>query len=110
MANAVTGTTGHEDVGVLGESIEQGGRQLVVAEDAVPLTEGEVGSDDRGGALVPGGEDVEEQLTTGLLEGHESGRDGARWPRFRGSVSPSRPPNRTCTLPRIRLSTSAPGS
>lgn len=33
------------------------------------------------------------------------GRDGARCRRCRRPVSPSRPPNRTCTLPRIRLST-----
>jgi hypothetical protein len=33
------------------------------------------------------------------------GRDGARCRRYRGSVSPPRPPNRTCTFPPIRLST-----
>ena len=58
--------------GVLGETVEESGGQLVVAEDAVPLAEGEVGRDDGGGALVPGGEDVEEQLAAGLLEGNEA--------------------------------------
>ena len=72
VANAVTGTAGHEDVGVLGEAIEEGGGELVVAEDAVPLAEGEVGRDDGGGALVTGGEDVEEQFAAGLLEGDEA--------------------------------------
>lgn len=38
----------------------------------VPLAEGEVGSDDGGPAFVPRGEDVEEQLSTGLFEGDES--------------------------------------
>jgi hypothetical protein len=33
------------------------------------------------------------------------GRAGARCRRCRRSVSPTRPPNRTCTFPRIRLST-----
>jgi hypothetical protein len=33
------------------------------------------------------------------------GRDGARCRRYRRSVSPPRPPNRTGTFPRIRLST-----
>jgi hypothetical protein len=33
------------------------------------------------------------------------GRDGARCGRYRRSVSPSRPPNRTCPFLGIRLST-----
>jgi hypothetical protein len=36
------------------------------------------------------------------------GRLGARLRSFGRSVSPSRPPNRTCALPRIRLSTGMP--
>lgn len=35
------------------------------------------------------------------------GRPGARCPDCSGSVSPGRPPNRTCAFPRIRLSTSS---
>ena len=33
------------------------------------------------------------------------GRAGARCRRYRWSVSPTRPPNRTCPFPSIRLST-----
>jgi hypothetical protein len=33
------------------------------------------------------------------------GRAGARCRRYRRSVSPTRPPNRTCPFPGIRLST-----
>jgi RNA-directed DNA polymerase len=41
-----------------------------------------------------------------LARGAEgSGRAGARYRRYRRPVSPTRPPNRTCTFPRIRLST-----
>jgi hypothetical protein len=36
---------------------------------------------------------------------YESGRAGARCRRCRRSVSPTRPPNRTCPFPSIRLST-----
>ena len=38
----------------------------------------------------------------------EFGRPGARFRPFGRSVSPSRLPNRTCTFPRIRLSTGMP--
>ena len=69
---AVTGSAGHEDIGVLGEPVEESGGELVVAEDAIPLAEGEIGRDDGGGALVTRGEDVEEQLAAGLLERDEA--------------------------------------
>jgi len=57
---------------MLGEPIEESGGELVVAEDAVPLAEGEVGCDDGGGPLVASREHVEEQLAAGLLEGDEA--------------------------------------
>jgi hypothetical protein len=41
---------------VLGEPVEPGGGELVVAEGAVPLAEGEVARDDGGGAFVTRGE------------------------------------------------------
>ena len=44
-----------------------------------------------------------------LKEGGEGlGRAGARCRRCRRSVSPTRPPNRTCPFPSIRLSTGHP--
>jgi hypothetical protein len=72
VGHAITGTACDEDIGVLPEAIEERGGELVVAEDTVPFAEGEIGRDDGGGALVTCGEDVEEQLAAGLLEGHEA--------------------------------------
>ena len=60
---------GLDDIAVVGQSIEQRGRHLGVAEHTRPFTEGEIGSDDDGGALVETADEVEEQLTTGLGEG-----------------------------------------
>jgi site-specific recombinase XerD len=47
---------------------------------------------------------IQRQLGHANLGVTSLGRDGARCRRCRRSVSPSRPPNRTCTFPRIRLS------
>ena len=57
---------------MVGEAIEQRRGQLLVAENADPLGEGEVGGDDGRAALVAVGEDVEEQLAAGAVEGHEA--------------------------------------
>jgi site-specific recombinase XerC len=48
---------------------------------------------------------IQRQLGHVNLGTTSQGRDGARCRRCRRSVSPTRPPNRTCTFPRIRLST-----
>ena len=47
---------------------------------------------------------IQRQLGYSNLGITSQGRDGARCQRCRRSVSPSRPPNWTCELPRIRLS------
>ena len=47
--------SGLDDIAVVGQSIEQRGRHLGVAEDARPFTEGEIGGDDDRGALVEAG-------------------------------------------------------
>ena len=57
---------------MVGEAVEQSGGQLLVAEDPDPFGEGEVGGDDGRAALVAVGEDVEEQLAAGAVEGHEA--------------------------------------
>ena len=54
---------------MVAEAVEQRGRELLVAEDLHPLAEGEVGGDDRRAPLVALGEQVEEQLAAGPLEG-----------------------------------------
>jgi hypothetical protein len=53
----------------MGESIEQRGGHLRIAEDARPFAEREVGRDDDRGALVEATDQVEQQLPAGLGEG-----------------------------------------
>jgi hypothetical protein len=53
----------------MGEPVEQRGRHLRVAEDARPLSEGEIGRNDDRGLLVETADEVEEELTAGLSEG-----------------------------------------
>jgi len=65
-------TAGYANVGVLSETVEKRGRQLVVTEDAVPFAEGQVRSDDGRGALVASREHDEEQFTASFLEGNKT--------------------------------------
>ena len=59
---------GLDDIAVMGETIEQSGRHLGVAEDGGPFTEGKVcGHDDRG-SLVEPTDEVEQELAPGLSE------------------------------------------
>jgi hypothetical protein len=53
----------------MGQSIEQRGRHLGVAEDARPLGESQVGRDDDRGALVKPADQMKQQLAAGLGEG-----------------------------------------
>ncbi len=57
---------------MVAETVEQRGGELLVAEDLDPLAEGEVGGDERRAPFVAVGEEVEEQLATGTVEGHEA--------------------------------------
>ena len=57
---------------MVGQAIEQGCGHLGVAEDGGPFAESEVGGDDDRGALVEPAHQVEQQLATGLGEGHEA--------------------------------------
>ena len=54
------------------EAVERRRGELLIAEDLHPLAEGEVGGDDRRAALVALGEEVEEELSAGAVEGHEA--------------------------------------
>ena len=60
---------GLDDVAVVGQSIEQRGGHLGVAEDARPFAEGEIRGDNDRGALVEPADEVEQELTAGLGEG-----------------------------------------
>ena len=56
---------GLDDLAMMGETVEQRGGHLGVAEDGWPFAEGEVGGDDDRGALVEPAHEVEEQLPAG---------------------------------------------
>ena len=58
-----------EDLAMMGETVEQRGGHLGVAEDGRPFAEGEVCGDDDRGALVEPAHQMEEQLPAGLGEG-----------------------------------------
>ena len=62
---------GGENVGVMAEAVEQGRGELLIAEYLDPLAEGEVGGHQGGAALIAVGEQVEEQLAAGAVEGNE---------------------------------------
>ena len=54
---------------MVAEAVEQRGGELLVAEDLHPLAEAQVGRHQGRAPLVTLGEDVEEQLTAGPIEG-----------------------------------------
>ena len=58
MPEAPALVAGFDDVAVMGESVEQRGGHLGVAEHAGPLRERQVGGDDHAGALVQLGQQV----------------------------------------------------
>jgi len=71
---------------MMSQTIQQRRRQLLVPKDLHPLPEVQVGGDGGGSRLVPIGEQVEEQLAPGPVEGHK--------PQFVDDeqVSPLQPP------------------
>ena len=60
-----------EDVDVMGQAIEQRAGQTLIAEDAGPLVERQVGDDDGGAALIALADQFEEERGAGLGEWHE---------------------------------------
>jgi hypothetical protein len=67
-----TVVAGLDDVAVVGQPVEQRSRHLGIAEHAGPFSEGEIGSDDDGGALVEAADEMEEQLAARLGKGQIS--------------------------------------
>lgn len=64
--------TGLDDVAVMGQPVEQRGGHLGVAEHAGPFSEGEIGGDDDGSALIEPANQMEEKLATRLSKGQIS--------------------------------------
>ena len=54
---------------MVGETIEQRGRHLRIAEDAWPFAEGEIGRNDDRRALIEPADEMEQELAAGLGEG-----------------------------------------
>ncbi len=86
------------------ETVDHGGGYHWVAEDFAPSSEGFVGGDDCRGPLVAGRDELEEEVGGFGFEGDVLGRGRDAWQVFACWFSRPRPPNRTCTFPRIRLS------
>ncbi len=60
-----------EDLGPLGEAIQDGMGHGIIMEHLVPLADDAVGGDHRGLPLVmPGRDYMEDQMTHGLAQGH----------------------------------------
>src|SRR6187397_2946575 len=68
VQEAVALIAGLDDVAVMRQPIEQGGRHLGVAEHARPLGEVQVCRDHYAGVLVEAAEQMEQQRSAGLAE------------------------------------------
>jgi hypothetical protein len=90
---------------VVDEAVDHGFDGDGVAEDLGPGGEALVGGHDEAALLVAGGDELEEQGGGVGVEGDVLGRGQDALRAFACRSSCPRPPNRTCTFPRIRLST-----
>jgi hypothetical protein len=69
VLHAVTLAFDDDGLGVVQEAVEErGGQCVVVIEDLWPLLVDAVGGDDRGAALVAMADDLEEQVSAGLVD------------------------------------------
>ena len=57
---------------MVGDAVEQGAGEALAGEDGGPFLEGQVRGDDCGAVFVAPAEDVEQQLASGLRQGHVS--------------------------------------
>src|SRR4051812_35916422 len=69
VAEPVAGAFEGQDVGVVNDAVDHRGGDGLVAEDAAPAAEGQVGGQDQRGVLVAAGHELEEQVGGVLLEG-----------------------------------------
>ena len=71
FAHAVGVAVGDHDVGVVQEPVEQADRGGVFGQEPAPRFEGPVAGDAQGAAFVGGGDEPEQQLSGGVVEGGE---------------------------------------
>ena len=69
VAQPVGGAFEGDDVGVVDDAVDHRGGYDLVAEYAGPGAEGQVAGEDQGGVLVPGGDELEEEVGGVLGEG-----------------------------------------
>jgi len=74
FVSAVGIAAGGQDMGVMGQAVQQRRAQLLVAKDFGPLREGQIGCDDGRAPFVTLGQQIEQQLALGAFEGYESQR------------------------------------
>jgi hypothetical protein len=63
---------GDHDDAVVQESVEQADGGGVFGQESAPLVEGPVGADAQGSAFVGGGDEAEQQLGAGVVQGREA--------------------------------------
>lgn len=66
ISQAVAFAAGLQDVAAVGQAVQRGAGESLVAEDFGPVLERQVGGQDDAGPFVRGGNDVEEQVGAGL--------------------------------------------
>ena len=71
LAHAVGVAAGDHDVGVVEQPVEEADGGGVLGQEAAPLVEWPVAGDAEGAALVGGGDEPEQQLGAGVVEGGE---------------------------------------
>jgi len=59
---------GFDDVAVVCQPVEHGGRHFGIAEHLRPIGEGQIGGDQQRGVLIEFADQVEQQLAAGLTE------------------------------------------
>ena len=59
---------GFDDVAVMSDAVEHGGRHLGIGKDLHPFREGQIGGDDQTGAFIELADQVEQQSTARLRE------------------------------------------
>src|SRR4051794_6597333 len=69
MAEAPALGAGVDDVGLVGDAVDDGLGETGVGEDLGPFAEGQVGGDDQAAAFVAFGDDLEDELGSALGQG-----------------------------------------
>jgi hypothetical protein len=72
LFHAVAVAAGDDDVAVVEQSVEEADGGGVLGQEPAPGFEGPVGSDAQGASFVGGGDEPEQQLGAGVVQGREA--------------------------------------